>query len=127
MGMDTLRTPMKSSFAPLVTMVTQMDYLVSLFVSLPPCQLLMSRDLHTRFSLLQPDREKSVADKQALQKSAHDRCAHSRDWIVGDRVMARYLRPGPNWVPSTIVEVLGPFTYVKRQSKVNAGNGMQIS
>ena len=78
----------------------------------PPCKLLMSRELRTRFSLLQPDREKSVADKQALQKSAHDRRAHSRDWIVGDRVMARNLRPGPDWVPSTIVEVLGPVTYV---------------
>ena len=77
-----------------------------------PCKLLMSRELRTRFSLLQPDREKSVADKQALQKSAHDRRAHSRDWIVGDRVMARNLRPGPDWVPSTIVEVLGPVTYV---------------
>ena len=61
----------------------------------PPCKLLMNRDLRTRFSLLQPDREKSVADKQALQKSAHDRRARSRDWIIGDRVMARNLRPGP--------------------------------
>ena len=72
----------------------------------------MSRELRTRFSLLQPDREKSEADKQALQKSAHDRRAHSRDWIVGDRVMAHNPRPGPDWVPSTIVEVLGPITYV---------------
>ena len=72
----------------------------------------MSRELCTRFSLLQPDREKSVADKQALQKSSHDRRAHSHDWIVGDRVMVCNLRPKPDWVPSTIVEVLGPFTYV---------------
>ena len=78
----------------------------------PPCKLLMSRELRTRFSLIQPDREKSVVDKQALQKSAHDRRTRSRDWIVGDRVMARNLRPGPDWVPSTIVEVLGPVTYV---------------
>ena len=26
--------------------------------------------------------------------------------------MAQNLRPGPDWVPSTIVEVLGPVTYV---------------
>ena len=72
----------------------------------------MNRELRTRFSLLQPNREKSVADKQALQKSAHDRHVRSRDWIVGDRVLARNLRLGPDWVPSTIVEVMGPVTYV---------------
>ena len=78
----------------------------------PPCKLLMGRDLRTRFSLLQPDQKRIVASKQALQKSAHDRRARSRGWIVGDRVMARNLRPGPDWVPSTILEVLGPVTYL---------------
>ena len=78
----------------------------------PPCQLLMSRELRTRLSLLQPDREKAVADKQAVQKSSHDRRAHLREWIAGDRAMARNLRPGPDWVPCTIVEVLGPVTYL---------------
>ena len=53
-----------------------------------------------------------MVDKQALQKSAHDHRAHSRDWIVGDQVLACNLHPGPDWVPSTIVEVLGPVTYV---------------
>ena len=79
---------------------------------IPPCQLLMSRDLRTRFSLMQPDRNKTVVDKQAVQKSSHDSRAHHRDWIVGDRVMARNLRLGPDWVSCTIVEVLGPVTYV---------------
>ena len=78
----------------------------------PPSQLLMSRELRTRFSLLQPDRDRTVADKQAVQKASHDRRAHSREWIVGDRAMARNLRPGADWVPCTIVEVLGPFTYL---------------
>ena len=78
----------------------------------PPSQLLMSRELRTRFSLLQPDRDRTVADKQAVQKASHDRRAHSREWIVGDRAMARNLRPGADWVPCTIVEVLGPVTYL---------------
>ena len=78
----------------------------------PPCQLLLNRELRTRFSLLQPSHERSVLDKQALQKSAHDRRAYSRKWIVGDRVMARSLRPGPDCVPAVITEVLGPVTYV---------------
>ena len=53
-----------------------------------------------------------MLDKQALQKSAHDRRAYSRKWAVGDRVMARSLRPGLGWIPSIVTEVLGPVTYV---------------
>ena len=32
--------------------------------------------------------------------------------VVGQRVMARNVRPGPNWVPATILEVLGPVSYL---------------
>ena len=78
----------------------------------PPCQLLMQRDLRTRFSLLQPDREKTVQDRQALQKSGHDRRARARSWTSGERVMALNLRPGPDWIPCTVVDVLGPVTYI---------------
>ena len=78
----------------------------------PPCKLFMQRDLRTRFNLLQPDCEKSVLDKQSLQKSAHDHRSRAREWTVGERVMARNLRPGPDWIPGTIAEVLGPVTYI---------------
>ena len=78
----------------------------------PPSQLLMGRDLRTRLTLLQPSCEKSVVEKQACQKASHDRRARHRKWIAGDRVMARNMRPGPAWIPGTIVEVLGPVTYV---------------
>ena len=44
--------------------------------------------------------------------ASHDRRAHHREWIAGDRVLARNMRPGPAWIPGTIVEVLGPVTYV---------------
>ena len=33
-------------------------------------------------------------------------------WTVQDRVLARNVRPGPDWVPGTIVQVLGPVTYL---------------
>ena len=33
-------------------------------------------------------------------------------WLAGDRTMAQNLRPGPNWVTGTVVEVLGPVTYI---------------
>ena len=78
----------------------------------PPCQLLMNRELRTRLSLLRPDRDSTVLDKQATQKSSHDRRAHDREFVVGDRVCARNLRTGPEWVLSTVVEVLGPVSYI---------------
>ena len=77
----------------------------------PPCKLLLGRDLRTRLSLLRPDRENSVMEKQAKQKLAHDRRAKSREWIVGDRVLVRNHREGPDWIPATVIEVLGPVTY----------------
>ena len=53
----------------------------------PPCKLLLQRDLWTRLTLLQPDCGRSVLDKQSQQKVAHDRS------------------------PGTILEVLGPVLY----------------
>jgi hypothetical protein len=46
-------------------------------------------------------------DKQSIQKSSHDRRSHAREFIV-----ARNHRPGPDWIPGTIVEVLGRVTYI---------------
>ena len=76
-----------------------------------PCKLLMQRDLRTRFSLLLPNTEQSVMEKQSVQKSSHDRRSRLREFIVGDRVLVRNHRPGPDWIPGTIIEVLGPVTY----------------
>ena len=73
---------------------------------------MMNRELRTRLDLLRPSCESSVLGKQATQKSCHDRRAHAREFVVGDRVFARNLRPGPDWIPSTIIEVLGPVTYI---------------
>ena len=77
----------------------------------PPCKLLMSRELRTRISLLQPNTEASVVDNQSSQKSSNDRRSRAREFIVGDRVFVRNVRPGPDWNPGTIVEVLGSVTY----------------
>lgn len=78
----------------------------------PPCKLFLQRELRTRLTLLQPDCERSVLDKQSQQKMTHDRSSRLRAWSVGDKVMARNLRPGPDWVPATIVDVLGPVSYM---------------
>lgn len=48
-----------------------------------PCKLLMQRDLRTRFSLLLPNTEQSVMEKQSVQKSSHDRRSRSQEFTVG--------------------------------------------
>ena len=72
----------------------------------------LNRELRTCLSLLQPNRDSTVLDKQATQKSSHDRRAHDREFVVGEAVFARNLRAGPEWFLSTVVEVLGPVTYI---------------
>ena len=32
--------------------------------------------------------------------------------MIGERVMVRNLRPGPTWIPGTIIERSGPLSYV---------------
>ena len=53
-----------------------------------------------------------MLDKQSQQRSAHDRKSRSRAWIAGDRVMVRNHREGPDWIPATVMEVIGPVTYL---------------
>ena len=64
----------------------------------PPCTLFLKRNLRTRFDLLNPSCSQRVLDKQSMQKSQHDRHAKDREFIVGERVMVRNLRPGPKWI-----------------------------
>ena len=45
------------------------------------------------------------------QKTDHDRHARMRQFSIGQRVMAKNLRPGPDWIPAIIVERLGPLSY----------------
>ena len=81
--------------------------------------LFLKRELRTRFDLLRPDRESEVARKQAQQKDHHDRRSSSRKFSVGDLVMAKNFRAGPDWVPATIVARLGPLSYlVETQDKL---------
>ena len=76
-----------------------------------PASLFLNRALRTKFDVLKPSVESQVLEKQSSQKACHDRRAKERGWSVGQTVLARSLRPGPDWVPATIVEKLGPVTY----------------
>ena len=79
-----------------------------------PSELFLQRNIRTRFDLLKPDVEREVLDKQAQQKLTHDRRSREAVWTVGQRVMAKNMGSGPNWIPATVTEVLGPVTYMVR-------------
>ena len=52
------------------------------------------------------------ACKQAEQMVSHDQHSRNREFMIGERVMVRNLRPGPTWIPGTIIERSGPLSYV---------------
>ena len=77
-----------------------------------PCELFLGRRLRTRLDLLLPDIRRKVTEKQLSQKIAHDRHASPRGLLVGQRVMARNMRPGERWVPATVLSKQGPVSYL---------------
>lgn len=46
------------------------------------------------------------------QKSDHDQRARVRQFAVGDAVAMKNFRPGPDWIPGTVVSKLGPSSYL---------------
>ena len=74
-----------------------------------PSSLFLHRGIRTRLDLLRPDCESHVLTKQAKQKAQHDQRARGNDFFIGQSVMAKNLRPGPDLV---VVERLGPLTYL---------------
>ena len=76
-----------------------------------PSSLFLKRELRTRLDLLQPDNSTRVGEKQAVQKLDHDSHARSREYKIGDNVMARNYGSGPKWEPGVIVERKGPLSY----------------
>lgn len=80
----------------------------------PPATLFLGRELRTRLHLLDPPTSMGarVAEKQANQKDQHDRRAQTREFTVGQTVMARNLRPGPKYVPGVIIQKQGPLSYL---------------
>ena len=72
----------------------------------------MNQSLRTRWDLLRPDIGQRVRKHQATQKDHHDQHARARWFTIGQSVMARNFRPGVAWIPGTIVQQLGPLTYL---------------
>jgi hypothetical protein len=77
-----------------------------------PSSLFLKREVRTRFDLLKPDGQSHVMEKQSQQKADHDKHSRTRQFSVGDLVMAKNLRPGADWIPATIVARLGPLSYL---------------
>ena len=77
-----------------------------------PSSLFLNRTLRTRLSLVHPDTGQHVLKKQADQVVQHDQHAKERQFIVGQQVMVRNLRPGDKWVPGVITKQLGPVTFL---------------
>ena len=61
-----------------------------------PCSLFLGRSLHTWLDLIHPNVGQRVRSKQAKQKQHHDQHAHHREFQVGQRVMTRNYRSGPD-------------------------------
>ena len=77
-----------------------------------PASLFLKRELRNRFDLLRPDGESYVTKKQFQQKSDHDHHVRMRQFSVGDLVMVKNYRPGPDWLQATVVARLGPLSYL---------------
>ena len=68
-----------------------------------PSTLFFKREVRTRLDLLKPDVSARVLDKQAQQKETHDQHAKAREFMVGESVSAKNFRPGPDWLPVTLI------------------------
>ena len=77
-----------------------------------PCKLFLGRDLRTRLHLLQPQLATRVCNKQAAQKQHHDDGAKTREFFVGQEVMARNPRSGAKYLHGVIIERLGPLSFL---------------
>ena len=54
-----------------------------------PSELMFSRQLNTRFDLVQPQLDFEVVKKQQKQKKLFDRHIKDRDFVIGDLVYVR--------------------------------------
>ncbi|XP_064653072.1 uncharacterized protein K02A2.6-like [Lineus longissimus] len=87
-----------------------------------PADLVLKRGLRTRFSILRPDLNKSVTQKQQKMVDIHDqRGVKMRTFSQNEVVRVKNTRGGGNvkWLPGKVVKVLGPQSYVVRVGSRN--------
>ena len=79
---------------------------------LSPSEMLLGRKLRSRLDFLKPDIQQKVIQKQAKQKSDHDKHSQTRNFAEGDKVFAKNFRPGKQWLRGKIASQKGPVTFV---------------
>ena len=79
--------------------------------TVPLHPLFLKRKLRTRLDLLKPSIKEHVHEKQMEQKKYHDTHSHHRSYSVGQSVLVRNLRAGPNWLVGVVTTKLGPVNY----------------
>ncbi len=116
---QSFKTAMKASMNSGISMTHRLANFLLTYRSTPhattgvsPSSLFLHRCIRTRFDMLRPDPGAKVNQEQSRQKEAHDLRAKSREFFIGQSVMVKNLRPGPDWVPGVIVECLGPVSYL---------------
>ena len=77
-----------------------------------PADLFLSRSIRTRLHLLKPNLREHVGAQQAKQKDHHDIHAQLTSFQLNQNVMVKNRRAGPNWISGSIVQQVGPVTYL---------------
>ena len=77
----------------------------------------MNRRPRTRLDLLHPDLRRKTSNKQADQKSQHDKHCREREFLIGELVLVQNFRGKPKWLEATVIERTGPVSY-----KTQVGN-----
>lgn len=115
---QTFKHAMKAAQGDAGTLPTKLARFLLTYRSTPntttgisPAELFLHRRLRTRLEMLRPDMASKVLEKQADQKSQHDRRSKERSFECGDSVMVENHRGGPKWVRGSITERLGPISY----------------
>lgn len=83
-----------------------------------PSELFIGRKVRTRLDLIMPNLEEEMMLRQAQQKDKHDFHARAREFKIGQRTMVRNMRAGPPWIPASVLQQIGPVTYL-----VDTGDG----
>ena len=86
-----------------------------------PGQLMMGRNLKSRFDLLKPNLVTRVEQKQQQQKQNHDAHAVSHQFQVEEEVYFKDFRPGHTWLQGKIVKCSGPVSY-----RIKLNNGQLV-
>ena len=84
----------------------------------PPCQLLMGRQLRSHLDCLRPSLTTRVTQAQSSQKMYHDRSSKERNFKIEDPVFVSNFAQGPKWLPGEICKIRGPLSY---EVKLNDG------